>query len=327
MKRLLTLSALALALGVAPSDAQTVRTLINTDTLAVGGRQQVTLSIRHDGSRYAVFPDGTPGEVPPGTVGLVGDLELLSRISAGSRALPDASQVDSVVYEMTTFAVDTAQVAARVGLATEQDTAWFASLPGLIPVRSVVPEDAQDIQDLAPLVEFPRAIWPWVLGVLIAGLLFWYFFLRRVPEDDEPEEDVWVEPAEPPFDEAMRRLQALGSVTATPDAAKVYFVELSDIVRTYIARRTRVPARELTTHELVSELRRRPVLRTERVSEVNRVLSEADLVKFADQRPAPDRARHTLEQARASIEQAERDLAPAVADETPPDRPVGGESA
>ncbi|NNE70231.1 MAG: hypothetical protein HKN29_07685 [Rhodothermales bacterium] len=319
----LTVSLLLLLTGAPQAQAQTVRVQIDTDTLGIGIRQQATVTIRHDGTRYAVFPDALPQEVPPGSVGLAGHLELLSRISAGSRMLADASQVDSVVYEMTTFAVDTASVAAQVGLATEQDTTWFASVPGLIPVRSVVPEDAQDIQDLAPLVEFPRAIWPWILGILIAGILFWYFFLRNVPEDEEDEDEVWVEPAEPPFDEAMRRLQALGGMTASPDAAKPYFVELSDIVRTYIARRTRVPARELTTHELVTELKRRPVLRAERVGEVHRVLSEADMVKFADQRPAADRARHTLEQARASIEQAERDLAPVAAEV--PATTVGGD--
>ncbi|MFT4606282.1 MAG: hypothetical protein ACI9W4_003032, partial [Rhodothermales bacterium] len=240
------------------TEAQTVRALVDTDTLSIGARQQLTVSIRHDGSRYAVFPDNAPADGPAGLVGTVGDLELLRRLSAGSRLLPDASQVDTVVYEMVSFAIDTARVAARIGLGTEQDTTFFASIPGFLPVRSVVPEDAEDIQDLAPLVEFPRAIWPWVLGVLLAGLIFWYFFLRKVPEDELDGRPEYVEPAEPPFDEAMRRFQALGSVAPDSDGIKPYFVELSDIVRTYIARRTPVPARELTTGELLAELRRRP---------------------------------------------------------------------
>ncbi len=308
MRRILLLLA---ALSIAPvAGAQTVRALVDTDTLSIGARQRLTVRIRHDGSRYAVFPDDVPADGLAGLVGTAGDLELLRRLSAGSRLLPDASQVDSAVYEMTSFAIDTARVAARIGLGTEQDTTWFASIPGVLPVRSVVPEDAEDIQDLAPLVEFPRAIWPWILGVLVAGLLFWYFFLRRVPEDEEEGEPEYVEPTEPPFDEAMRRIQALGSVSPDSEGIKPYFVELSDIVRTYIARRTRVPARELTTGELLSELGRRPILQSERVGEVRRLLTEADLVKFADQHPAPDRAVRTLEDARASIERAERELAP-----------------
>ena len=301
---------LALVAIVPAAGAQTVRALVDTDTLSIGARQTLTVSIRHDGSRYAVFPDNLPAEGPAGLVGTVGDLELLRRISAGSRLLTDASQVDSAVYEITSFAIDTARVAARIGLGTEQDTTWFASIPGVLPVKSVVPEDAEDIQDLAPLVEFPRAIWPWILGILAAGLLFWYFFLRRVPEDEDDGEPAYVEPAEPPFDEAMRRIQALGSVSPDSEGIKPYFVELSDIVRTYIARRTPVPARELTTGELIAELGKRPVLRSERVGEVRRLLTEADLVKFADQHPAPDRAVRTLEDARASIERAEREFAP-----------------
>ena len=307
MRRIAFILVLA-ALSADVVDAQTVRTRIETDSLSVGARYRMVVSIRHDGSRLAVFPDEA-GEAPPGSVGLVGDLELLRRISSGSRMLPDDSRLDSVLYEATTFALDTARVAAVVGLSTESDTLLFASLPGTLPVRSVVPEDAEDIRDLAPLVEFPRTWWPWLLALALAVVAGWLYLRhrRRQPEPEEPEPE---EPAEPPFDEAMRRIRQLSTAAPDPDGIKPWFVELSDILRTYVARRTRVPAREMTTGELVSELERRNGLRRERIGEVRRVLTQSDLVKFADLRPAPDRAITTLEEARASIERAEADFRP-----------------
>ncbi|MFT5142215.1 MAG: hypothetical protein ACI80V_001430 [Rhodothermales bacterium] len=304
---------LALAiLGGASASGQTVRTIVDTDTLAIGARHRMVISIRHDASRQALFPDelASQAEIPPGAIGLAGDVELLRRISAGSRMLADLSRVDSVLYEVATFAVDTARVNAIAGLYTEADTAFFASVEGMLPVRSVVPEDADDIQDLAPLVEFPRALWPWFLALALGAGALWYFFLRKRPPEELSLEPEPAEPAEPPFDEAMRRFQGLAGALPDDQGMKPYFVELSDIVRTYIARRTPVPARELTTGELLDALRRQPVLDAERVREVDGVLSVADLVKFADHVPAPHRAQSTLEAARASIERAEHDLAP-----------------
>ena len=46
---------------------------VEGDTLSIGEPREVTLTIRHDGSRRAVFPDET-GEAPRGAIGLSGDL-------------------------------------------------------------------------------------------------------------------------------------------------------------------------------------------------------------------------------------------------------------
>lgn len=316
MRSLVSLTGLLLL--ALPASGQTVRALVNTDSLSVGSRHRVVMSIVHDGSRQAVFPDQLEQASPPpsGSIGLAGDLELLRRISAGSRQLDDGARLDSVLYEMTTFALDTAFVDSRVGLATELDTALFASVQGFLPVRSVVPDDAEDIRDLAPLAEFPRALWPWILALIVIAAVFWWFFFRkreqviRIPEP-EPE------PAEPPFQEAMRRLGHLSREEIQAMAPKPYFVELSDIVRTYLARRTAVPARELTTNELVGQLRKRPLIRAERVDEVRRLLTVADLVKFADQRPPVERVRGLLEEARASIERTEAEFSPPAAATSP----------
>src|SRR5690606_31722830 len=60
------------------------------------------------------------------------------------------------------------------------------------------------------------------------------------------------DPEVSPFDEAVTRLKRLEQVDLYQDAAvKPFYVELSDLLRTYLERRLQVPALETTTRELI----------------------------------------------------------------------------
>ena len=97
-----------------------------------------------------------------------GDFEIIGVLKEGGRPYDNGGRIDSVVYEATTFALDSARVAGiPVGLATELDTLIGMSSPFMVPVVSLVPEDATEIKDIAPLAEFPRSVWPWIVGVLM----------------------------------------------------------------------------------------------------------------------------------------------------------------
>ena len=80
-----------------------------------------------------------------------------------------------------------------------------------------------------------------------------------------------------------------------PDIVKPFYVELTDILRTYVGRRARVPALESTTRELLDKLQRSQagtVVPGEVLSEIDDdVLSHADLVKFADLQPLLEKTR------------------------------------
>jgi hypothetical protein len=317
--RRIAITTIYFALAAAPASAQVAAVRVQADSLSVGEWTELVVAVAHQGVRRAVFPDETGREAPPEAIGIVGDFELLSRLSSGSRTLGDGSRLDSVVYRATTFALDSAWAAPVVGLATETDTAQVAGVPLLVPVRSVVPPDAEDILDITPIAEFPRTWWPWLvlLAVVVATILVGRRYLRRPPAE-EPEPEPVPEPAEAPLDEALRRLAALARIDVASDAAlKPFFVELSDILRTYVARRTGVPALEMTTGELVRELRgirRTARLPDERVRDLDRLLQAADLVKFADLHPAADSATTALHQATATVRIAEQDLGAMVAE-------------
>jgi len=77
-------------------------------------------------------------------------------------------------------------------------------------------------------------------------------------------------------------------------------------LRRYIADRLDVAALERTTGELIQDLRAHSIPPTPAVDQLDDVLTEADLVKFADERPSGREGRAALETARSALDAIER---------------------
>jgi len=236
------------------------------------------------------------------------------------------TRIDSLTYEVTTFALDTAFVPPIPVLFTSAvDTFIAASIPIYIPVISLVPPDAENIQPLAPIVAFERVLWPWFL--LAATLILVIVMVVRYYVRKRKEEEIQLDTSEPPpptispFDEAMERLRPLEKVDlyARP-AVKPYYVELSDTLRYYLSRRVDVPAMENTTRELLTDIKKRSVLSDHEVRNIREILELSDFVKFADLQPDPERGRGALSEAHDTLRSIERTLyRPPVLIDSPPD--------
>lgn len=297
---------------VAPSHGQRIEAFFSADSVTVGDRFQLTMIIGHDGTRSALFPhsllpDSLKLANAPFTLG---DFEILSVLGQGGRPYDNGGRIDSVVYEVTTFALDSARVAGfPFGLSTETDTLFGMSAALTLQIGSLVPEDATEIKDLMPLAEFKKSWWPWILGGLallaVAGLLWWWRRRQNQLTNDAP---VVLE-ATPPYDEAISRLMQLEQFDlADPAAVKPFYVELTDILRTYVGRRIHVPALESTTRELLDRLKASSEGRhvpSEVIAEINDVLSHADLVKFADLRPILEQTKAMVTETREAIDGTE----------------------
>ncbi|WP_456426116.1 hypothetical protein [Rhodocaloribacter sp.] len=314
--------ALVLCLGAGAAHGQRVTASVSADSVTVGQRFFLTLLVDHAATERPVFPDEAAAEIDT-TTGHVrlGDLEILARAAYATRPLDDRFVRDSLVYEVATFALDTAFVPpVPVHFTADADTLTAASEPFFVPVISLVPADAQDIRDLAPPAEFPRPMWPWALlgaVALILAALAVYYRRTRAPEAPPP---VTAAPAPPasPYQEAVERLRRLESLD--PATGKPFYVELSETLRTYLSRRLGVSAMEETTSELVYELKRyaeRGQVTEAVVDEVHAVLELADFVKFADARPPAPRGREALARARTAVQTVETRWA------TPPERMTG----
>ena len=165
-------AAVTLFAGVDTLQAQRVEAYISEDSVSVGDRFALTLVAIHGFDEMPSFPsmDSAFGDITP-----------VRLLSAGTRLLDSDVRLDSAVFEVTTFALDTARLAPLTIRFPDSDVTATTSAQELL-VTSVVPQDAEDIQGMAPPVEFGRPLWPFFLlgfAALIVGALIWYLIWRR----------------------------------------------------------------------------------------------------------------------------------------------------
>ncbi len=165
---------------------------------------------------------------------------------------------DSLVIDVATVAVDTTKQA-------------------MFPIKAIQNEPYT-------FADFKKYLW-WLLAGLLVLAIILYFVLRKKKTIEE------IEAAIPPYELALKRLNELDAKQLwQKNKIKQYYVELTDIVRTYIERELSIPAMESTTVELISTISDFNQSSTldipnEAIDKLNRLLKDADLVKFAKYRP------------------------------------------
>jgi hypothetical protein len=288
--------------------AQEIQLSTPVDSVFVGERFPVTVKVDLEAGYAALFPDLAGGPLT------LGEATYLRPLEISNAADISVDHWDSAIYEVAVFGVDSAVVGRiPVGILSPYgDTLVAESASTLIRIRSVVPEEAAGLRDLAPLATFPPLLWPWILGgvallALIAGA--YYLWKRR---SRSVEESVQKAVYRDPYDEAATRLRTLADLEpVTPEETRRYYIELSDTLRTYLEFTIDVPALERTSSELMLALRRLAAVSSDlmeqnTLDQIGTSLDVSDLAKFANHQP--DRARNAeiLELTRQSIESIER---------------------
>jgi hypothetical protein len=300
-RRLGLLAVLVAGWGATSAGAQTVRLYAPSDSVYVGERFAVGVAVERAAGQQVLFPEPPSGGDRLALPLRAGDAELL-----GVRRFPPAlrgeARVDSAVYEGVTFALDEAWVGPlAVRVVTGGDTLRVPSPTARLPVRSVVPPEAEGPEGLLPPSPFPRPLALWLLGafVVLAALLAALALRRR--RGPEPEASL------PPAEAARRALDALEAEPPPPGADPgPYYDALAGALRRYLARTLGVPALEQTSGELLAALDAHPEpLPEEARAATARVLHRADLVKFAGATPPPEAHAETLRQARAALDAAD----------------------
>ncbi|WP_367772594.1 hypothetical protein AB3G33_03405 [Flavobacterium sp. WC2421] len=145
-----------------------------------------------------------------------------------------------------------------------------------------------DIKDIIPVENTLGDWWKYLLALAILGgigaLIYWYI---KKQQKKKIEEDVYKTPIERATnllnDLEKKELWQKGEV-------KEYYSELTDIARNYIEEAIEIPAMESTTSELILGLRaasvkKKMTVSQETIENLERVLKQADLVKFAKSKP------------------------------------------
>lgn len=288
------LAMLALAITIAaPASAQApfevkAGVTIVPDTVRVGDPFRVTIGVRAPRGATIEFAKAMDSSAS------VQSLDPVAvRTSADTTASEQYADYRVAAWDIGSQPVQIADVIVR-----------FNGVDRRIPisgnavfVRSILPADSAQRIPKPPRALFEFTQFPWWLWALIAaaivavGLLVWWWIRRR----RRPPLAVIVDPfarAESEF----QRIEALALLEAGERGR--YVTLMIEVLRDYLAARYAEAALSLTSTELQRSVGGLPFVPQERLT---RVLTEADLIKFARRPVSSERARELGREARSIV--------------------------
>ena len=226
---------------------------------------------------------------------LIPGVEIVDRTIVDTLSLKDG-RVQYDQYLTVTSFEDSLFYIAPLSFVSGDDTVWSDGLT--LNVVQPFEMDTTDmaITDIKGVYKAP--IWWWgifrwvLLAVLLAGVgvagyyLITYLQRRKL---EEAGNEVVTEPLRPAEEVALEKLDAIKEKKIWQQGqVKEYYTQLTDVVREYIARRFEVSSVEQTSDETLRDIR--PLLseRKDLYDQLRKMLTLADLVKFAKWSTTPD---------------------------------------
>ncbi len=157
-----------------------------------------------------------------------------------------------------------------------------------VTVQSLISEAEPVLRDIKPPVSIPTII-PWeiifsFLGIALSVVALIWMWRKRVQAENEDKPQIIV-PSKPPYEVAMEKLDRLrNQSTCTSNEVKIYYADLSYLLREYLEHQYFVRAIEMTTSE-IEDARHLIPADQEKLDLVLEMLKRSDLAKFARYRP------------------------------------------
>ena len=264
-----------------------VSATLDSTTLFIG--DQTDLHLR------AISAQGEQVTMPMLDKELTAGVEIVDRTIVDTVALKDGRVQYDQYLTLTSFE-DSLFYIAPLPFVSGADTVWSEGLT--LNVVQPFEMDTTDmaITDIKGVYKAPIWWWGifrWVLlalllaGVGVAGYYLITYLQRRKLE--EAGNEVVTEPLRPAEEVALEKLDAIKEKKIWQQGqVKEYYTQLTDVVREYIARRFEVSSVEQTSDETLRDIR--PLLseRKDLYDQLRKMLTLADLVKFAKWSTTPD---------------------------------------
>lgn len=262
-----------------------VSAVLDSTTIFIGDQTDLHLQATMNATEQVSLP--VYGET------LMPEIEIVDRTIADTTQLSDGRMQVNQYLTITSFK-DSLFYIAPQPFVCGGDTLWSEPL-SLNVVQPFEVDTALAITDIKDIQDAP--IWWWgiirwiLLGLLLIGLgIGIYYLVRYIRKHKtgatEEEEQVPLRPAE---EVALEKLDEIKAEKIWQDGkVKEYHTELTDVIREYISRRYEVSSTEKTSDETLRELK--PLMKEQKdlFDRLRKMLSLADLVKFAKWTTTPD---------------------------------------
>ena len=282
--------------------ALVVSAAIDSTTLFIG--DQTDLHLR------ATCEVGEQVQLPALDKELIPGIEIVDKTVVDTATLSDGRVRYNQYLTLTSFE-DSLFYIAPLPFVSGDDTVWSESL--MLNVVQPFEMDSADmaITDIKGIYKAPIWWWGilrWVLlalaiaGVGVGGYYLITYLQSRMRKGEE--ETTAAEPLRPAEEVALEKLDAIREQKIWQTGqVKEYHTQLTDVVREYIDRRFEVSSVEQTSDETLRAMR--PLLSSQKelYEQLRKMLTLADLVKFAKWTTTPDENEQSLRSAYAFVKE------------------------
>lgn len=240
---------------------------------------------------------------------LISGIEIVDRTMIDTTILKDGRVQYNQYLTLTSFA-DSLFYIAPLPFVSGHDTVW--SEPLTLNVVQPFEMDSTDlaITDIKGIYKAP--IWWWgilrwvLLAIAIVGIGIGGYYLITYLKKRTSHEEVAAaaEPLRPAEEVALEKLDIIREQKIWQTGqVKEYHTQLTDVVREYIDRRFEVSSTEQTSDETLRAMRQPLKEQKDLYEQLRKMLTLADLVKFAKWTTTPDENELSLRSAYAFVKE------------------------
>lgn len=287
--------------------ALVVSATIDSTTLFIG--DQTDLHLR------AIGEPSEQVQLPLLSDKLINGVEIVDRTVIDTTKLKDGRVQYDQYLTLTSFE-DSLFYITPLPFLSGADTIW--SDPMTLNVVQPFEMDSTDIAitDIKGIYKAP--IWWWgilrwvllalvIVGVSMGGYYLITYLKKRMDKDEV--NDAPTEPLRPADEVALEKLDIIREQKIWQTGqVKEYHTQLTDVVREYIARRFDVSSTEQTSDETMQAMR--PLLKEQKdlYEQLRKMLTLADLVKFAKWTTTPDENELSLRSAYTFVKETTKNV-------------------
>ena len=214
----------------------------------------------------------------------IGEFEVIAR-SKIDTLINNDYQIVSQSYKLTQFDSGSyvlTPIRFQIG-----DSIYYTK-PKMIDINTVVVDTTkQKMFSIKGNIHVGYTFWeilPFILTfIIVLAFIYmaYYLWMKRKPKEHKK-----LIPKIPPYDLAMINLKRLDEANLIKDGKiKSYYVELTDILRTFIEKEHGILALESTTDEIMLDLSNVDISKETKLS-IKELLTQSDFVKFAKHIPS-----------------------------------------